>query len=197
MGGTAGHGFDKSVDRLSLIRNAKMRTITKIGHLVAILCCISAIQDVNGVDSALASVSIKCQSAEIRHGAPVRLDIVVTNTSDRDLTVRTSVAGHAEDGSKIEVHDSAGQVLPRIDYQQIIVDGKSRRVPARMIVASQATSLQSHQSEENYAQLDKLFSFARPGRYEIVVTQYIRPTGEADPRQWIGVKSNTIDITIE
>jgi hypothetical protein len=147
-----------------------------------------------GQTAAPFTLSIKSSPSTVKAGTEIKLEITVANVSDRPISVY-QVSGEAEAVNKIEVRDTSGSVLPRIDGRTMMISGKPHYLPKQWL-SRKGVVLKPGETLEDFSILSKMFDLTKPGKYAIVAKHWIRK-GESEPIPgWIGATSNTIYITV-
>ena len=161
--------------------------------LLAVSCAMYSAAE----DKAPVTVSIQCPQSEVRSGSEVKLLITVTNASEQNITLYKLPGddGQAEAANKIEVRDSSGNLLPRIDGQKVMIGGTQRMMPKRWI-SRKGVILKSGESLEDFTILSSIFDLSKPGKYTITVQNERRSDGPEHELKLIYVKSNIITITV-
>jgi hypothetical protein len=127
------------------------------------------------------SVTISAPSSDVKAGSELKLDVVVTNTSDEQVGLTT----WPED-FRVDVLDSNGKVVGKAQEPGgSTTNRKALNFPAQG--SSQGITLAPHGVFRLREDLSKEFDLSKPGKYTV---QAIRMYGKT------AVKSNTVTITV-
>jgi hypothetical protein len=113
-------------------------------------------------------------------GAPVRLEIVVKNLSKGELLVWKAdpqFDGEAEAYVHVEVRDSVGRLLPRIDGRAIEKGGMKYFLP-KMWITRKGVFIAAGRELRDFVLLSSLFDLSEPGAY--VVSAEMEIPGSAE-----------------
>ena len=137
------------------------------------------------------SVNISTTRAEYTIGEPIKLDIALTNNSDKEIAVAQSNAvGKAELSYDIDVRDTTGKRAERTHYGKVL-RGED---PEASIMDSQRTRhLKPHDVLGDSAMLTTIYDLSAPGQYVVRVTKEKKFPGLQPDEP---VVSNAIKITI-
>jgi hypothetical protein len=136
------------------------------------------------------AVTLSAPQSEYAVGQPIKIDITVQNTSDKEISVAQSNAtGKAELSYEIDVLDSRGRRVPYLRYGKQL-HGED---PTGAIFDSQKIHhLQPHEVLSDSAVLNTIYNLSSPGQYLVQVKKKKFPGVEPDKP----VASNPIKITI-
>ena len=121
--------------------------------------------------------------------APEQKTAVLTNTSDRDMTVARSRGSiQAEEaGYIVEVHDAAGNSVPDTKLDRVVEGAEEPTVGP--LWSHSVVDLASGKSVENGMTLNKFYDLSASGKYQIEIHV-------TDPATKIVVKSNTVVVAV-
>ncbi len=167
------------------------------------------------------SVSISLEQNVVKAGSEVRLDIVLTNTSDENIVI----AGWENESCEIyeiEIHDSEGKRLPQRNeclpsenpnQTTVCVTSDS---PAILTCVPQNQVLKPHGEMKEKILVNELYDLSRPGKYTIQAQRQNSPRTVIEVPRKFGygsqelelldkindtsratVESNTVTLTIE
>jgi len=136
------------------------------------------------------SLTIAAPKEPLRAGAELRLQITVTNTSNRKISFITSPGPIPEDGFlyEIDVRDEQGRSVPLSSDLR----GRDPRVPVDY-GSRTARTLAPGESFVDQVTVTRFYDLTRPGQYTISVARSM------PPRQNLGngtVKSNSITLAV-
>ena len=143
------------------------------------------------------SVSIVTPTPITQSGTDVRVNVTVTNVSDQPVKLYKAPGpdGQAEAANQVDVYDSDGKKLPRIDGPAIQMHGQTSHLPKRWI--SRTTVLVAPgQSCNDHLILSDLFDLKKPGTYTVTVRHEMRVHNSNSEDPLISVPSNTITVTL-
>jgi hypothetical protein len=166
---------------------------TVIAALLAIfLPMVSATQQASPI-----RVSISAPSPEAKSGAQVRINVTVENISGNTVELYKALGpdGQAEAANEVDVYDSDGKALFRIDGRAFKANGQIRHLPKQWI-SRKTVPLEPGKSSEDFLILGDLFDMTKPGHYTVKVRHQLQiPTPPSEDRM-IEEPSNTITITV-
>lgn len=134
------------------------------------------------------SIEISAPKETFAVGAPIALDLTVTNVSDRDLTWTMSVLrGVRLRLLDIKVWDAEGKIVPETEFGATV----HRRHPSQWGANSSAVwfSVAPHHSTSEKADLAKEFDLAAVGTYTVQAFG-------VDAANRLAVKSNVLTFRI-
>jgi len=134
-----------------------------------------------------------------RVGEDVRLEITVTNTSDRTVEIYTASGrpdgGEAEDYNRIDVRDADRKLLPRSSsHSSERSDGAV--VLHRSTLSLRPAALAPGERFHDYTALNRLFDLTKPGTYVVTVKQDVRLDHAVPEPGRVTATSNTITLTV-
>jgi len=130
------------------------------------------------------SITISTAETNVQSGAKVPLNVKLTNTSDREFRIGTSIGLRAERDFQIDVIDDHGHSAPRTAYGDKI-DGK-----AGLFSGSRGSHLlKPGDSLVENAELSRIFDPMKPGNYMVRATR-------TDQLNAVVVTSNSIILTV-
>jgi hypothetical protein len=134
-----------------------------------------------------------------RAGEEVRLEIMVTNTSDQTVEIYTASGrpdgGEAEDYNGIDVRDADRKLLPRTGGHQFErSDGTV--VLHRSTLSLRPAALAPGERFHDYTTLSRLFDLTKPGTYVVTVRQDVRLDHAVPEPKRVTATSNTITVTV-
>jgi hypothetical protein len=138
------------------------------------------------------SLTISATEAVVPSGSPVKVNIIMANTSDHEMLLWVMDA--AERAGKVyraDVWDDNGDTLPDTRMNRILKynqAGCSNPCPEIVGGHGDYLALKPGETWSDQIDLTKLYDFSRPGRYHVQLER-------TDNRTWI--KSNTITVTVE
>lgn len=141
------------------------------------------------------AIDISVTQGAIKVGAPVTLQIVLTNASKTNIGFGTSAAKSHEQGEldyKVHVFDATGKRSAETAVGHKLRTGEDRPGEGIVIISSGATiSIPPGETlTRRIKDVGKLYDMSKPGKYAIQVERIDGDSG-------LPVKSNTIEITIE
>jgi hypothetical protein len=116
-----------------------------------------------------ATLKIQLQASSFTEGTPIKLDVVVKNISKKELNVwkaSPQVDGEAEAYVYVEVRDTAGKALSRIDGVMIVRNGKSYMRPKAWITRK-GISVAPGKALHDFLLLSNLFDLSKAGSYVV------------------------------
>ena len=142
-------------------------------------------------------VSIASSAPESRSGAEVRINVTVENVSGGTVELYKALGpdGQAEAANEIDVYDSDGKALSRIDGRAIKLHGETRHLPKQWI-SRKTVPLEPGRSADDFLVLSNLFDLSKPGHYTVKVRQAMRIYNPPTEDRMIEEPSNTITITV-
>ena len=142
------------------------------------------------------AASITTPTPITKSGAEVRVDVTVTNISDHTVRLYKALGldGQAEAANHVEVFDSNGKALSRIDGPEIQMRGETRHLP-KMWISRKTVPVEPGESSSDFLILSNLFDLSKPGKYTVAVRQEMR-SDDSDPDiKLVYATSNTITVT--
>lgn len=136
------------------------------------------------------SVALSTPRSEYVVGQPIKIDIVLRNTSDKEIAVAQSNAiGKAGLSYEIDVLDDTGKRVPYSRYGKRL-HGEDPR--GAIFDSQKIYYLQPEQTLSDSAVLNTIYDLSSPGQYVIQVAK--KPFPSVEPEE--PVASNAIKITI-
>jgi len=130
------------------------------------------------------SVSITTPTPVAKTGAAIRVDIIVTNASDRAVPLFETTDGHAEASNTVEVFDAEGKQLPWTGRRLRSI---SRKMPA----------VEAGKSVEDFIVLTNDFDLTSPGKYTVIVKhEMLDPEATRPEDRRYFINSNPLSITV-
>jgi len=117
-------------------------------------------------------------------GAPVRLNVIVKNLSKDELRVWKADPqndGEAEAYIGVEVRDSTGKLLPRIDGRVVVRNGKKYILP-KLWMTRKGAFVAAGQELRDFVLLSSLFDLSEPGAYIVSAEMEIPGSAEFEAR---------------
>jgi hypothetical protein len=114
-----------------------------------------------------ARLKIQLPASSFIEGTPIKLDVTVKNISKKELNVwkaSPQVDGEAEAYAYVEVRDSAGNALSRIDGVTIVKNGKSY-MRRKAWITRKGISVAPGKALQDFLLLSNLFDLTKPGSY--------------------------------
>jgi hypothetical protein len=129
-----------------------------IGSLVVTVMClaVSQICTAQSIPSSLA-IALTAPRNCVKPGSPMEVRIVLTNTSDHDVSYRVVATGRLSGWAGMSVQDPAGKLLPE------------KGGPLDGSVFSGKASLGAAKSIETRVDVAKEYDLSKPGKYTIEV----------------------------
>lgn len=144
-------------------------------------CCIALPQA-----SQQPTISIESKSSTVQLGHPIRIHVVLKNTTDREFTVFKSVGGgRGEQYYSVSVTDPDGNPAALTEYGAVVQ--KHQAVPGSRIMKTIAPG----GTTDEYVTVNEMFKLTATGTY---VVQVSRPS-PFDPA--IILKSNDLAIKVD
>lgn len=113
------------------------------------------------------TLKIQLPASSFTEGTSIKLDVMVKNISKEELNVwkaSPKVEGEAEAYVYVELRDSAGKALSRIDGVTIIRNGKKYTFPKRWMTRK-GISVAPGGTLRDFLFLGNLFDLSKPGSY--------------------------------
>jgi hypothetical protein len=137
------------------------------------------------------SITISTAQNSFKSGSEIRLQVVLTNTSDHSFSIGRAIDGTSPvvAGYLFEIHvdNEKGNSPPETKYERALRGNGS---PEDLPVSSGiGMNLSAGQSSKDALAVNKFYDLSEPGKYKIQV-QWTNPTSK------IVVKSNTITVTV-
>ena len=142
-------------------------------------------------------VSISAPSPEAKSGAQVRINVTVENISGSTVELYKALGpdGQAEAANDVDVYDSDGNALFRVDGRAFKVNGQIRHLPKQWI-SRKTVPLEPGKSSEDFLVLSDLFDLTKPGHYTVKVRHQLQIPNPPSEDKVIEEPSNTITITV-
>ena len=150
------------------------------------------------------SINIKAEVSKVKTGSDLRIDLLVTNTSDHIISLgKTLAPDTGEVTREVDVFDAGGKPAPQTKMYRVLKgkespeeivhpaeNGKASWVEtSRRVFTISSVDVKPGDSIDDRILLGKLFDFSKPGNYTVQVREY-------DYLSQTYVKSNTITVTI-
>jgi hypothetical protein len=138
------------------------------------------------------SLTITALQNPVKAGSEVRIEIVVTNISNREITVsRSNGEGQAElSGYTAEIRDRKGNLISETKYgRELKAEGGTPEAPTVTVTNDILFPLQPGKKLKDMLIVSKLRDTSQPGIYSVQVQR-------TDPDTGILVKSNTVTVTV-
>jgi len=166
------------------MRRADFKAICVWGILVFGLCAVIAAR----AAQQSFTISISTAQSSFKATREIRLQVIITNTSQQEIAVGNAGGEAAElSGYEIIVFDDKGNAPPETRYHKGV-----RREDPNIPVGTGSlvkVSLGPGQSLKDATILNRLYDLSKPGNYTIQVQR-------TDPETKTVVKSNIITLTI-
>ena len=135
------------------------------------------------------SIGISTPTATVRAGSEVIVNIVLTNTSNRELNIDITKAQEpGEIDFALDVRDAKGNAAPHTTWgRRLQGDGSS--LPPPMESSSLEVPLKRGKSTRSRIIVNRLYDVSQPGKYTIQV-------GRSDPYTAAIALSNTLTVTV-
>ena len=146
-----------------------------------------------------ATLQIQLHEKEFKSGAAIRLDVIVTNLSGEDLRiwkVSAQVDGQAEAYLSVNVCDSEGKPLSRIDGVTIERNGKKYRI-GKAWITRKGVMLSTNHELRDFLSLSALFNLSKPGTYTASAAADIPEPYSGPEIKWIVAKSNKVSFEVK
>ena len=135
------------------------------------------------------SLTLNVTPTVVKPGAKIAVEVVLTNTSNKEIFVSRDAGFQAEMDYKIEVLDRDGKRPPETRYLRA-VRGEDTGHPSMVVTGDYGNfPLKPGEATKDTTNLAELFDLSRPGEYVIHV-------GRIDPMSKATVKSNTVTVTV-
>jgi hypothetical protein len=143
---------------------AEMRQAMRVFHIsaIALFCLAHCLGQKPPV-----TLKIQLAGSSFTKGTPIKLDVVVKNISKKEVNVwkaSPQVDGEAEAYVHVEVRDSAGKALFRIDGVTIVRNGKKYTFP-KPWNTRKGVSVAPRRTLRDFLLLSNLFDLSKPGLY--------------------------------
>ena len=164
-----------------------MRIPLKLMSLTAALTIVPLIsaQSTKSAKKPSFSIAINAPEDIVKADSSVPLDIILTNTSDKD-TSSGEILGGAELNYDIDVRGSKGELAPETSFGRKLHHKEPGFTLGGSVVAYYLKPGQTH---ETRSYLNRVYDLSQPGKYTIQVQR-------RDPDSNTIVKSNAITITV-
>ena len=145
-----------------------------------------------------AELEIHLPAKTFKAGLPIKLEVIIRNVSTRDFVVpkvSPGTEGMADAYTDVEVIDSSGQKLLRIDGQTLVKSGKSYTISKRWLTRRGAI-VEPNGTLRDFLVLTSLFDLSKPGVYNISARAEI-PAPDSGPQiKWIEAVSNRASFAV-
>ncbi|PYX10063.1 MAG: hypothetical protein DMG88_03995 [Acidobacteria bacterium] len=138
------------------------------------------------------SLTITALQNPVKAGSEVRIEMVVTNISNREITVsRSNGEGQAEfSGYTAEVRDRKGNLSSETKYGRGLKgEGGTPEAPTVTVTNDILFPLQPGKKLKDMLIVSRLWDMSQPGVYSIQVQR-------TDPDTGILVRSNSVTVTV-
>jgi uncharacterized protein (DUF58 family) len=166
--------------------NCKIKTARiAAGFLAFVLFGLAAVVTGNsGTTIRPFSLTIRLLQNVAKVGSEIRVQVVLTNTSDHEIGILKSAP---EADYIVEVRDTRGKMAPDTDFRRKQKDPASVKVST----ASPLYTLKPGESLRDEIQVERLYEMSAPGKYSIQVSRTV-------PEEMGSgiVKSNMANVTI-
>jgi hypothetical protein len=136
------------------------------------------------------SVQINAPRYRVKAGSEIRIKIILTNTSNREISFYRST-GEAQGelgGYTLEVVRSKGKSAPETTYQRIL-KGESDGRNSIIVASGGYVPVKPRETLIDEVVVSKLYDLSQPGKYSIHVLRF-------DELNKSSMKSNSITVTI-
>jgi hypothetical protein len=164
-----------------------MRIPLKLMSLTAALTIVPLIsaQSTKSAKKPSFSIAINAPEDVVKADSSVPLDIILTNTSDKDMS-SGEILGGAELNYEIDVRGSKGELAPETSFGRKLHHKEPGFTLGGSVVAYYLKPGRTH---ETRSYLNRVYDLSQPGKYTILVQR-------RDPDSNTIVKSNAIAITV-
>ena len=145
-----------------------------------------------------ATLEIQMPESKFALGTPIRLDVTIKNISTERLhiwKVSPQDDGRAEAYMSVEVLDSEGKSLPRIDGVTFVHDGKKDMMPKSW--TRKGVTVKANQELHDFLLLSNLFDLSKPGMYTVSVKTDIPKPNPGSQIKFVVVASNSINFAVK
>jgi len=144
-------------------------------------------------------MTIQTKGLTFKKGAEIKLEMTLTNISDRPIDVYTASGangGAAEYDNGIYVRDASGNLLPRIDGRTVVrSDGKTIKVRSGL-PSRRGVTLQPGGQFQDFTVLNRLFDLSSPGIYTVSAAHEVRLDHASPVPALATATSNSVQITV-
>jgi hypothetical protein len=139
---------------------------------------------VSGSNTHPFSLTIRLLHDIAKAGSQIRVEVVLTNTSDHEIGILKSAP---EADYMVEVRDANGNMAPDTDF------GRRQKDPASVKVSSATPlySLKPGESLHDEIQIERLYKISGPGKYSIQASRTVPEEMGSGV-----VKSNMVNVTV-
>jgi hypothetical protein len=139
-------------------------------------------------------ISIQAQPLTVEKGREVKLQVILTNISDRAIAVPLS---KPECDNEVYLRDAAGARLARVDGHVFKnAHGMTTKVQCTEIFSRKMKTLLPGEQTKDSMILTKIFDLNQPGTYTIAVARDIDTDYTAPRPTLVLAVSNTIRLTV-
>lgn len=136
------------------------------------------------------SIAVRSTQAEAKVGEPIIIDITLTNTSDKALSIAFEKGGRSEFTYDFYVADPHGAEAPSKPYLRAFKNKRKPDDPDIQIDTSMKVWIvQSGKSMTTHMDITRLYKIEVPGTYTVWVERLDESTG-------IRVKSNAVSVPV-
>lgn len=168
-----------------------MLRLVRLGFCILILFAPAMVGSPAGVSASQQPFSIKIALAQniVKSGSEIKLQIMLTNTSDHNISVSRAIDDTSAEvaGYRVEVLDDRRNVPPETKYQRILRGEEPPTGPFTW--SALGGPLSPGKSVKDTMIVNKFFDLTKPGKYTIQVRR-------TDPASKVTVRSNTIEVTV-
>ena len=160
--------------------------------LFTTLVAIAAVAQTPQSSAAPFSISISMVNSQVSLGSPTKIQIVLENISDKEITVAESnFSKNGERSYRLNVVSNTGSAVPRTDYGKAL---SGQRTQSFTIIrdSQKPHFLQPHEKLVSEATLNRIYKFENPGTFFVQAAKDINP----DAANSDVVKSNILTVTI-
>ena len=149
--------------------------------------------------TAAATLELRLAQPASEAGAQVRLEIVLKNMSSEELSIPKEPGneGHAEDYLSIQVRDSEGLALERIDRQTFVKNGKAYSFPKRGWGSHKSSSIEPGDESHDFLVLSDLFNLSKPGSYTVSAKAELRRPYSGPEIKWAQTPAVKINFAVK
>jgi len=170
-------------------------------HAEFILCCavVPFICLSSASQKPSATLQIKLPLSEFEAGTPIRLDVIVRNSTSEDFHVwkaSPEVDGQAEAYVLPKVLDAHGKSLSRIDGITVVRNGKKYSI-GRQWLKRRGAILKPAEELHDFLILSNLFDLTKPGTYVVSAVGEITRPDPGPEIKWIAAQSNEITFIVK
>lgn len=163
--------------------------MSAIRYLAVAMCVVSCAAAVKSSSRSSFKITINTAQEVFKQAAKIRVDILLKNTSDKEMTVWRDADNEVGEsaGYDIQVFYEKSGVAPETKYHRVLRNEESPTVP--LLTSAIARIVAPGETAKDAMIVNKFYDMRKPGKYRILVQL-------ADPATKIIVKSNVITITV-